>query len=102
MKALLLTSLLATALLTRCRAPDGCGPVSTRCAGNVAEICNGDGNWQVLADCDAVSEHSNSAFTCTYVNEEGVAGHTCLPATVDAGTSDAGTVDAGATEGGVL
>ncbi|ATB45962.1 hypothetical protein [Corallococcus macrosporus] len=92
MKTLLLTSLLATALLTRCRAPDGCAPVSTRCAGNVAEICNGDGNWQVLADCDAVSEHSSAAFTCTYVNEEGVSGHTCLP----------NTVDAGAEEGGVL
>ncbi|ADO70322.1 hypothetical protein [Stigmatella aurantiaca] len=102
MKALLLAPLLATALLTRCRAPDGCAPVSTRCAGNVAEICNGDGNWQVLADCDAVSEHSNAAFTCAYVNDEGVAGHTCLPATVDAGTFDAGTVDAGAEEGGVL
>lgn len=102
MKTLLLTSLLATALLTRCRAPDGCAPVSTRCAGNVAQICNGDGNWQVLADCDSVSEHSSSAFTCTYVNEEGVAGHTCLPATVDAGTFDAGTVDVGAEEGGVL
>ncbi|NOJ92305.1 hypothetical protein HMI51_05030 [Corallococcus coralloides] len=97
MKAMLLTSLLATALLTRCRAPDGCAPVSTRCAGNVAEICNGDGNWQVLADCDAVSEHSNAAFTCGYVNEEGVTGHTCLPT-----TADAGTVDAGSEEGGVL
>ncbi|WP_141621558.1 hypothetical protein [Myxococcus sp. AB036A] len=102
MKALLLTPLFAAALLTRCRVPDGCAPVSTRCAGNVAEICNGDGNWQVLADCDAVSEHSSTAFTCAYVNEEGVAGHTCLPTTVDAGTFDAGTVDAGAEEGGVL
>ncbi|CAM4540520.1 hypothetical protein [Myxococcus xanthus] len=92
MKALLLTSLLATALLVRCRAPDGCAPVSTRCAGNVAQICNGDGNWQVLADCDAVSEHSSTAFTCSYVNEEGVAGHTCLPTSVDAGTEAGGVL----------
>ncbi|TQF10405.1 hypothetical protein FJV41_39585 [Myxococcus llanfairpwllgwyngyllgogerychwyrndrobwllllantysiliogogogochensis] len=97
MKTLLLTSLLATALLTRCRAPDGCAPVSTRCAGNVAEICNADSNWQVLADCDAVSEHSSVAFTCAYVSEDGITGHTCMPATVDAGTADAG-----AEEGGVL
>ncbi|RKI03386.1 hypothetical protein D7Y15_33105 [Corallococcus sp. AB030] len=97
MKALLLAPLLATALLTRCRAPDGCAPVSTRCAGNVAEICNGDGNWQVLADCDAVSENSSASFSCAYVNEEGIAGHTCLPTTMDAGAADVG-----ATEGGVL
>lgn len=95
MKALLLTPLLAAALLPRCLAPDGCAPVSTRCAGNVAEICNGDGNWQVLADCDAVSERSSVAFTCTYVNEEGVSGHTCLPTTVDAGTTDVGAAESG-------
>ncbi|MCP3104515.1 hypothetical protein LZ198_37200 [Myxococcus sp. K15C18031901] len=92
MKALLLAPLLATALLTRCRAPDGCAPVATRCAGNVAEICNADGNWQVAADCDTVSEHSHAVFTCTFVSEDGVTGHTCVPAAPDAGTETGGVL----------
>jgi len=92
MKALILASLLATAFLPRCLSPDGCMPLSTRCAGNLAQICNADGNWQTQADCDAVSEHSSMAFTCAPISVEDISGHTCVPA----------ATDAGAVEGGVL
>ncbi|RJS14139.1 hypothetical protein DRW03_35445 [Corallococcus sp. H22C18031201] len=92
MKPLLLAPLLATALLAHCKAPDGCAPMATRCAGNTAEICNADGSWQVLADCDAVSNNIGATFTCTYVNEAEAAGYTCMPADLDAGTAEGGVL----------
>ncbi|WP_328707275.1 hypothetical protein [Citreicoccus inhibens] len=92
MKLVLAAPLLATALLARCKAPDGCTSMATRCAGNVAQICNADGSWQVLADCDAVSNNSGSAFTCAYVNDEDAAGYTCAPADSDAGNAHGGVL----------
>ncbi|MBU8900633.1 hypothetical protein KRR26_33990 [Corallococcus sp. M34] len=66
--------------------------MATRCAGNVAQICNADGSWQVLVDCDAVSNNSGAAFTCAYVNEEDAAGYTCVPADSDASRAQGGVL----------
>ena len=69
-----------------CRQPDNCVPKSTRCAGNVAELCNANRNWQTQLDCDRVTKQSGAAFVCVDVNEQTedglVQGHTCSPAGV--------------------
>lgn len=76
------------ALLGACRVSDNCSPTSTRCAGNVAEICDADRNWQPQLDCDQVSLQSGAPFTCQFVSEQTedglVEGHTCMPANLGA------------------
>lgn len=77
----LISLLLVTAA---CRPTDNCPPRTTRCAGDVAEICDNDRNWQPQLDCTKVSQQSGSAFQCGYVSEQTddglVEGHTCMPA----------------------
>jgi len=51
---------------------DTCAPKSTRCRGQVAEICGPNGHWVVLMDCAGLS---GGDWTCSPTD----AGHTCLP-----------------------
>ncbi|HMA94947.1 MAG TPA: hypothetical protein VKP30_19785 [Polyangiaceae bacterium] len=78
---LILLTLLSAA---GCRIPDNCVPQSTRCAGNVAEICNANRNWQTQLDCTRVTQHSGTPFVCQAVSEQTedgpIEGHTCMPA----------------------
>jgi hypothetical protein len=66
---------------------------ATRCSDNVVEICDADGSYHELADCDLVSEQSGAPFICAFVDEttdDGrVTGHTCVPAG-DAGAAVGG------------
>ena len=84
MKILALTALAAICLGAHCRPTDGCLLGATRCTGNTAEICDADGSYHELADCDVVSEQSHASFVCAYVDEvteDGhITGHTCVPA----------------------
>lgn len=83
MKTLALTAFAAVCLGAHCRPIDGCLRGATRCTGNVAEICDADGSYHELADCDVVSEQSRAPFVCAYIDElteDGhIAGHTCVP-----------------------
>ena len=86
--------LLATlAVLAACGPKDPCTPQSTRCLGNLAQVCGADGRYRDLADCNKVSEQSGVPFACAYLEEDTpdgpVRGHTCLPAGDT--TSTAGT-----------
>lgn len=67
-----------------CRPPDGCARTETRCVGNIAQICDANGYWTILTDCNLVSRQSLQPFVCAFVDEETeegrVTGHTCLPA----------------------
>lgn len=73
MRVLVLLSLL---VLAGCPTPV-CDPTDTRCVGNVAEICTGEGQWETMLDCAA------EGMVCCWVEEDPVdgipAGHTCLP-----------------------
>jgi len=84
MKALVLSLLALVCLGAHCRPVDGCALGATRCSGNVAEICNADGSYHELVDCNVVSDHTGGPFVCTFVSEiteDGrIAGHTCAPA----------------------
>ncbi|WP_223643794.1 hypothetical protein [Corallococcus sp. EGB] len=84
MKALALTTLAVVCLGAHCRPIDGCVLGATRCTGNAAEICDADGGYHELADCDNVSERSGAPFVCAHVDEtteDGhITGHTCVPA----------------------
>lgn len=49
-----------------------CSPEQTRCVGNAAEICNSNGQWEPLADCNEISgggiwsccADSSGSFNC--------------------------------------
>jgi hypothetical protein len=73
--------LLAALAVASCRPTDGCTPAESRCTGQTAEVCDSNGRWQTLADCDRVSEQSGAAFVCgaTSLPEGGAPGYTCLP-----------------------
>ncbi len=81
MKSCAIASALAACFLAHCRVTDGCLPGATRCSGDVAEICDADGTYHELADCNLVSAQSGSRFVCAFVDEtteDGrVTGHTC-------------------------
>lgn len=89
---LILATTLALALAS-CRPPDGCTPTTTRCVGQVAELCDADENYQELMDCDEVSAQSGAPFVCGWVDEETadghVRGHTCVPASAAGGAGGA-------------
>lgn len=91
MKRCVLSSFLFLACLANCRPSDGCEPASTRCHGNIAEICDADGSYYELADCDVVSERSGAPFVCAFVDEETeegrTTGHTCVPASEASGAA---------------
>lgn len=54
-----------------------CTTQSTRCSGNVAEICDSRGHWRMLMDCDEVE--GETPFSCQETIDEGQTAHTCLP-----------------------
>jgi len=84
MKSCAIASVFAACFFAHCRPSDDCVLGATRCSGNVAEICDADGSYHELADCDLVSEQSGAPFVCAFVDEtteDGrVTGHTCVPA----------------------
>ncbi|HLV65654.1 MAG TPA: hypothetical protein VKY73_07565 [Polyangiaceae bacterium] len=84
MKSCAVASVFAACLFAHCRPTDRCLRGATRCSHNVAEICDADGSYHELADCDLVSEQSGAPFVCAFVDEtteDGrVTGHTCVPA----------------------
>ncbi len=83
-RACVVVLLLAGGCFAHCRPPDGCARTETRCVGNVAQICDANAYWTVLADCDRVSAQSGERFACEFVDEETeegrITGHTCMPA----------------------
>ncbi|MCP4677320.1 MAG: hypothetical protein GY854_17760 [Deltaproteobacteria bacterium] len=59
-----------------------CEPDETRCHGNKVEVCNGDGEWCEVMNCDELGD-DGAAWTCCLVDlEDWDFGdvHTCLPA----------------------
>ena len=60
MRALIFSALAALCLGAHCRPIDGCIRGATRCTSNAAEICDADGSYHELADCDDVSERSGA------------------------------------------
>ena len=76
--------LLLGGCFAHCRPPDGCTRTETRCVGNIAQICDANAYWTVLADCNLVSAQSAERFVCDFVDEgteDGrITGHTCMPA----------------------
>ena len=84
MRAIIFSALAALCLGAHCRPIDGCLRGATRCSGNTAKICDADGIYHELADCDDVSERSGAPFVCAFVDEETedghITGHTCVPA----------------------
>lgn len=77
-------AVIALLFLVHCRPSDGCVPLSTRCDGNVAQLCDAEGSWQDTIDCDSVMGEGGAIFVCQFVsdtNSDGdVIGHTCVPA----------------------
>ena len=53
----------------RTAVPSTAASGATRCASNTAEICDADGSYHELADCDVVSERSGAPFVCAFVDE---------------------------------
>jgi len=51
------------ALLVSCRTVR-CPVETTRCRGNIVEICDTLGRWITVEDCDKVSKQSSGEFTC--------------------------------------
>ena len=100
----LLLSLLLVA--AGCRQADNCVPQATRCAGNVAELCNANRNWQTQLNCTEVGKRSGAQFVCAYVSEQTddglIQGHTCVSvgAAGAAGAGAAGAAGVGAQGGG--
>ncbi len=89
MKIVAIAPVALAAALAHCPRAAPCAPLETRCASNVAEICDADGDWHELVDCDLVSEQSEEGFVCAYVDEstddDRVTGHTCVPDIADGG-----------------
>ena len=80
----LLGALAALTLHSGCQLHDGCTPLASRCDGNVAELCDPDGDWFVVADCDAVDPRRPVPWTCVAPSamaerDAGLATATCVP-----------------------
>lgn len=71
--------LLATLSLAGCPTPV-CPTLATRCDGQVAQVCDADGQWQEVADCSRLWETSGGEWTCEPAISDGVEVHACLPA----------------------
>jgi len=71
----LLAALVVALLLPACGPqPEPCSPpLSTRCHGSEAQICDPRGRWQTMTDCDQVEP---GAWRCGWV--EDAQGHTCI------------------------
>lgn len=87
MKLLALTAAVAAAgLFAHCQPGAGCVRGTTHCAGAVAEVCDADGAFVPMADCDVVSAQTGAAYAyvCASVDvataDGRVTGHTCVPA----------------------
>ena len=84
MRTLLLFAVAFLCMGAHCIPFVGCPLGETRCTGNVAQICDANGLYRKLADCDLVGKQSGAQFVCAYVEEttrDGpVTGHTCVPA----------------------
>lgn len=93
MKSCSIASVFVACFFSNCRPAGDCTPGATRCSGNIAEICDADGSYHELADCDLVSKQSGAPFVCAFIDEtteDGhLIGHTCVPAE-DAGTAAGG------------
>ena len=60
-----------------------CETNDTRCQGNVAQICDGDGDWAELMDCDEVVGEPEVEWRCCGFESESYPEeilHGCLPA----------------------
>jgi hypothetical protein len=66
-------------LAAGCPAPV-CPTLATRCDGQVAQVCDADGQWQEVADCSTLWETSGGEWTCEPTTSDGVEVHACLPA----------------------
>jgi hypothetical protein len=64
--------------ITACPRPV-CSTLATRCDGEVAQICGSDGQWQRVADCDAVERTSGGEWSCQPTLSDGVEVHACVP-----------------------
>lgn len=50
-----------------------CKPEESQCFGNSAELCDGDGEWYTVMDCDELGPN----WDCVYLADEDI--HTCMP-----------------------
>ncbi len=62
--------------------PDGCTPITSRCNGPRAEVCDADTRWELVMDCNDVAAQSGGAWACCALATGDDAGplHTCVPA----------------------
>lgn len=51
-----------------------CEPADTRCKGDIAQACDGDGYWQDVTNCKTEFDES---WVCCWIEDEGF--HSCLP-----------------------
>jgi hypothetical protein len=83
MKKLFLIVLAVLALGCESRRTEECPPATTRCVDNLVELCDADGRWLVVADCDQLSRMSGTGWVCTpvpFVTDAGVVDeHSCVP-----------------------
>jgi len=61
-----------------CEPDPECTAETTQCSDNAAEICDADGLWLEIADCDETESADGLPWTCCFVPDAGV--HACLPA----------------------
>src|SRR5207244_5555546 len=82
-RVLSVVSVLAALLLCSGCRHDGCEPLASRCDGHVAELCDADRDWIVVADCDEVSRQTGATWVCVTPApgqvDAGIDGATCLP-----------------------
>ena len=76
--------LIFIALLVGCTPDeDGCAPKSTRCNGQVVELCDGEKRWTLLINCNELTSQigDGGAWACKPLERPTeFGGHTCLPA----------------------
>ncbi len=70
-RSMMALQVLVFALLSVACPQPVCEALQTRCAGNIAQVCNAQGQWQEVANCDTVTP---GEWQCTA--DEDV-GHTC-------------------------
>ena len=66
----------------------------TRCQGQRAQICQADGTWGTIEDCDRTTANTGTPWVCCFFPGDGdagwPAGNTCLAPAECAGYGDAG------------
>jgi len=71
-----LVMVILVACITGCPPPsDNCTPRSTRCSGNVAQLCTNAQRWEIVADCSSVMPPERQWTCCAIANGD----HVCLP-----------------------